>query len=159
VPAAHQASVDKTVRLIFYAVFAIYAYLQTQRLWVQGPAATMREVVTAAAKIIFAALILITFWYQPWYVVWLLPLAALSAEPFVRRQSTILAAGALLTYAVGNFVLVNEPGIGRDLFVQFFEILVAFAPLLLLRMTPKEQGWQSIARRYVGLIGTGFRFR
>jgi dolichyl-phosphate-mannose-protein mannosyltransferase/glycosyl transferase family 87 len=157
VPAAHQASVDKTVRLIFYAIFAIYAYLQTQRLWVLGPAATLREVITAAAKIMFAALILITFWYQPWYVVWLLPLAALSMEPFVRRQSTILAAGALLTYAVGNFVLVGEPGIGRDLFVQFFEILIAFAPLLLLRTAPQEQGWPGILRRYAGLIGAGFR--
>src|SRR5260370_21066453 len=105
----------------------------------------------------FAALILITFWYQPWYVVWLLPLAGLSMEPFVRRQSTILAAGALLTYAVGNFVLVGEPGIGRDLFVQFFEILVAFAPLLLLRTAPQDLGWQGILRRYAGLIGAGFR--
>src|SRR5260370_10052195 len=57
VPTAHQASVDKTVRLIFYAIFAIYAYLQTQRLWVLGPAGPPREAVTAAAKIRFAALV------------------------------------------------------------------------------------------------------
>jgi hypothetical protein len=151
-PAAYKP-LDKTVRLVVYVIFGLYAYLQTQRLWMLGPSATVREVATAAAKITFAALILITFWFQPWYVVWLLPLAALSREPYVRRQGTILAAGALMTYAVGNFLLVDEPGLGRDLFVQFFEILVAFAPLLFLRAAPYDQGWRSIVRRYAGLLG------
>lgn len=139
---------DKTVRLVVYALFGLYAYIQTQRIWMLGATSTLRDVVTAAAKITFAALILITFWFQPWYVVWVLPLAALSAEPFVRRQGTMLAAGALMTYAVANYLLVGTTGLGRDLFVQFFEILVAFGPLLLLRAAPYDKGWISIARRY-----------
>lgn len=145
-------ALDKVIRLLFYAVFAIYAYIQAQRLWVRGPDATLREVITAAAKITFAALILITFWFQPWYVAWLLPLAALSEESFVRRQGAVLACGALLTYAVASFLLVGEPGLGRDLFVQFFEVLVAFGPLLLLRAAPYDEGWIGIARRYGGLL-------
>lgn len=149
---AQQAALDKVIRMLFYALFAVYAYIQAQRLWMLGPQATLREVITASAKITFAALILITFWFQPWYVVWLLPLAALSTEPFVRRQGTALACGALLTYAVANFLLVGEKDIGRDLFVQFFEVLVAFGPLLLLRAAPYNEGWIDIVRRYGGLL-------
>lgn len=157
VPAAHDAALDKTLRLIFYTIFFIYAYIQTLRLWRVGQGITLDDVVSAAAKITFAALLLITFWFQPWYVVWLLPLAALSREPFIRRQGTIFAAGALLTYAVGNFLFVNDPG--QDIFVQFFEILVAFGPLLLLRAAPYEQGYAGIVRRYLGAFGEGLRLR
>ncbi|MEO7002957.1 MAG: glycosyltransferase 87 family protein [Ktedonobacterales bacterium] len=153
VPTGQYTALDKTVRLIFYTLFVCYAAVQTHRLWALGPRADLHDLFTASAKITFAALLLITFWFQPWYVVWLLPLAALSREPFVRRQGTILSVGALLTYAVSAYVLVNEPGLGRDFFVQLFEILLTFAPLLLLRAAPYEQGWISIARRYTGLVG------
>ncbi|HEU5348725.1 MAG TPA: hypothetical protein VFU63_08955, partial [Ktedonobacterales bacterium] len=97
----------------------------------------------------------ITFWFQPWYVIWLIPLAPLAKEPFVRRQGTVLAMGALLTYAVSNFLLIGESSASRDLFVQFFEILVTFAPLLFLRAAPYEQGWFSVVRRYAGSLGEG----
>ncbi len=150
---------DKTIRLMLYVLFGIYTVIQTRRLWLLGPAADMRDVLTASAKLAFAALLLITFWFQPWYVVWLLPLAALSRETFVRRAATILAVGALLTYAVGNFLLVSEHGLGRDLFVQFFEILVTYVPLLLLRAAPYEQGWVQIFRRYARLVGVGLTVR
>src|SRR5262249_48191839 len=67
---AQQSALDKTIRLMFYALFFIYTYLQAQRLWFLGPRADLRHVITAAAKVIFAALLLITFWFQPWYVIW-----------------------------------------------------------------------------------------
>lgn len=159
VPTNEYSALDKTVRLVFYTLFAVYTYLQVQRLWFLGAACTMRDIITAAAKITFAALILITFWYQPWYVCWLLPLAALADAPFVRRQGTMLAFGSLLTYAVGNFLLVGESGLGHDFFVQFFEILVTFAPLLLLRGAPYDQGWRGVLRRYAGLLERGLSQR
>ncbi|HEV2459618.1 MAG TPA: glycosyltransferase family 39 protein, partial [Ktedonobacterales bacterium] len=159
VPTSQDAALDMTLRLIFYAIFFTYAYFQTVRLWRVGPAVSIRDVVTAAAKITFAALLLIAFWFQPWYVVWLLPLAALCDEPFVRRQGTILALGALLSYAVGNYLFVNESDFAHDIFVQFFEILVVFAPLLLLHTAPYEDGWVGIVRRYATAIGNALRER
>lgn len=160
VSATQYKALDKTIRLVVYVIFAIYAYLQAQRLWSLGTAATLRDVITAAAKITFAVLLLITFWFQPWYVVWLLPLAALAQDPLVRRQGTILAAGALLTYAVGNFLFVNEDtDLARGLFVQFFEILVAFAPLLFLRAAPFGEGWTSSARRFLDQFSEGLSRR
>jgi 4-amino-4-deoxy-L-arabinose transferase-like glycosyltransferase len=160
VPASKDEALDKTLRLIFYTLFFVYAYLQTQRLWVLGKQATMRDVITASAKVTFAALLLITFWFQPWYVVWVLPLAALAEAPFVRRQGLILAAGALMTYSVANFLLVGDTNLVQGFFVQFFEIIIAFGPLLLLRASPSyDQGWVSIVRRYAGLIGKVFAQR
>jgi hypothetical protein len=156
---SHYAALDKTVRLAFYAGFAAYASIQVHRLWMRGSEVTLAEVITASAKIMFAALLLIAFWYQPWYVIWLLPLAALANESFVRRQAVILSAGSLLTYAVGNFLFVHESGIGQALFVQFFEVLVAFVPLLLLRLSPTERTWPSIVRNYVALAGEGLQRR
>ena len=158
-PQSQHPAFDKTVRLIFYGLFAIYVYLQAQDIWVKGPRSDLRDVITACAKVTFAALLLITFWFQPWYVIWLLPLAALANDPFVRHQSTLLAGGALLTYAVGNYLLVNETGLARDMFVQFFQILVAFAPLLILRSAGDGPRWANIFRKYAGLFGSGVRQR
>lgn len=160
VPASKLTALDKTVRLVFYALLVLYVALQTHKLWTLGPRADLRDFITASAKVIFAALVLITFWFQPWYVVWLLPLAPLAREPFVRRQATIFAAGALLTYAIGAYLLIDEAGTTlRDLTVQFFEILVTFGPLLLLRTAPTEGGWGRRARRYLGLLGEGVNQR
>ncbi|HEX6820133.1 MAG TPA: glycosyltransferase family 39 protein [Ktedonobacterales bacterium] len=157
VPLSQYPALDKTVRLVFYIAFGVYTLVQSRRLWLLGAQADLRDVITASAKVIFAALILITFWFQPWYVVWLLPLVALSRQSFVRRQTALLAAGALLTYAISNYFPVGTSGIGRDLFVQFFEILVTFCPLLLLRPTSVEESWGGIARRYVHQISETLR--
>ena len=159
VPQSQHPAFDKTVRLIFYGLFAIYVYLQAQDIWLKGPRSDLRDVITACAKVTFAALLLITFWFQPWYVIWLLPLAALAKDPFVRHQSTLLAAGALLTYAVGNYLLVNETGLARDMFVQFFQILVTFAPLLILQTATHDPRWTNIARKYASLFGSGLQRR
>lgn len=156
---AQYSALDKTVRLVFYTIFVIYAGMQTHRLWRLGPHADVGDLLTAAAKVTFAALALITFWFQPWYIVWLLTLGPLAKQPYVRRQGVLMSVGALLTYAVSNYLLVNEPGVGRDLFVQFFEVLLIFAPLLLLRAAPYEEGWASIVRHYIGLFTEGFAQR
>ncbi|HKW23128.1 MAG TPA: glycosyltransferase 87 family protein [Ktedonobacterales bacterium] len=155
VPSSQWPALDKTVRLVFYSLFGLYAFFQIRRLWSLRDQSDLRDVITASAKLTFAALVLITFWFQPWYVIWLLPLAPLAIESFVRRQGIMLAMGALLTYAVSNFLLIGESDASRDFFVQFFMILVTFAPLLLLRAAPYEQGWFSVVRRYVGALGEG----
>lgn len=159
IPPSHYTALDKTARLFFYALFAFYAWLQTHRLWSLGPRVTLRDLVTAGAKVLFASLVLIAFWFQPWYVVWVLPLAALSEDSFVRSRAALFSGGSLLTYAVGNFLFVHETGLGQALFVQFFEVLVAFLPLLLVRPEPAARGWQAIVRGYAGMLGEGLQRR
>jgi alpha-1,6-mannosyltransferase len=155
---AEYPALDKTVRLVFYLVFFIYAFTQARRLWQRGRDIALPDVITASARVTFAGLILITFWFQPWYVVWLLPLAALATESYIRRQAAVLAAGSLLTYAISNYLLVGTKGIGRDLFIQFFAVLVTFVPLLILRSTTTDESLGSAVMRYVrtareGLLG------
>ncbi len=159
VAANKTTALDKTVRLVFYVLFIIYTAIQTYRLWRLGPLADLQDFITASAKVVFSALVLITFWFQPWYVVWLIALAPLAREPFVRRQAVIFGAGALLTYAISSYVLIDEQGVIRDTFVQLFEIVVTFGPLLILRATPYEDGWASIVRRYLGMVGEGINRR
>jgi hypothetical protein len=43
VPKSQYSSLDKTVRLLFYAIFGIYAWLQVHRLWMAGKQATLRD--------------------------------------------------------------------------------------------------------------------
>jgi len=50
VPPSQHAALDKTLRLVFYTIFLVYGYLQTQKLWFLGSQADMRDVITAAAK-------------------------------------------------------------------------------------------------------------
>lgn len=152
-------ALDKTVRLIFYLGFFLYAYSQARLLWLRGRDIELQDVLTASARVTFAGLILITFWFQPWYVVWLLPLAALATQSYIRRQAMLLAAGSLLTYAISNYLLVGTSGIGRDLFVQFFAVLVTFVPLLVLRSTTTEETLGSAVRRYVRVAGEGLLWR
>ena len=152
-------ALDKTVRLIFYLAFFIYAFVQARCLWLRGRDIELQDVITASARVTFAGLILITFWFQPWYVVWLLPLAALATESYVRRQAAVLAVGSLLTYAISNYLLVGTPGIGRDLFVQFFAVLVTFAPLLILRSTTTDESLGSAAMRYLRAAREGLLWR
>ena len=159
VPPSHYTALDKTARLFFYTLFALYAWLQTYRLWALGPRATLRDLVTAGAKVLFASLVLIAFWFQPWYVVWVIPLAALTEDSFVRSRIALFSGGCLLTYAVSNFLFVHETGIGQALFVQFFVVLVAFLPLLLVRPAPAVRGWPSVLRGYIGLLGVGLQRR
>jgi 4-amino-4-deoxy-L-arabinose transferase-like glycosyltransferase len=152
-------ALDKTVRLVFYLAFFIYAFVQARYLWLRGRDIELRDVITASARVTFAGLILITFWFQPWYVVWLLPLATLATESYIRRQAAILAVGSLLTYAISNYLLVGTPGIGRDLFVQFFAVLVTFAPLLILRSTTTDESLGSAAMRYLRAAREGLLWR
>jgi alpha-1,6-mannosyltransferase len=44
------------------------------------------------------ALLLCMSWFMPWYIIWLLPLAALSTSPRLRRAGLLMTAFAALTF-------------------------------------------------------------
>lgn len=44
------------------------------------------------------ALLLCMSWFMPWYIIWLLPLAALSVSPRLRRAGLIMTAFAAITF-------------------------------------------------------------
>jgi hypothetical protein len=57
------------------------------------------------------ALIAGTSWLMPWYVVWVLPLAALAANRRLRRASLLLTVFLLLTFTPEVGILLNSWGI------------------------------------------------
>jgi hypothetical protein len=44
------------------------------------------------------ALLLTMSWFMPWYIIWLLPLAALSTSPQLRRAALAMTAFAAMTF-------------------------------------------------------------
>ena len=150
-PGLKEASVGSAVRLVFYAIFAVYTLWETGWLLRIGPDVTIKDLAQSAGKVLFAALILVTFWYQPWYIVWLLPLAALSPDLVLRRHSTTLALGGLLTYAIANFGFTNQSDATRQAFIQLFLMFFAFAPLLILRHSSSGSLLDGIGRAFSGL--------
>jgi alpha-1,6-mannosyltransferase len=132
-PAAHAASVGSAIRYSLYAVFVVYVIWQTMHVLERGRTSPATLLAQMSGKVVFATLVLVTFWYQPWYIVWLLPLAALAPDGILRRHALALAFGGALTYVVEYFAFVNQSALERSFFVQFFLVIVAFAPLLVLR--------------------------
>ncbi len=140
------ASLGSAIRFALYLTYVGYVLWQARNLWLQGRAVTVTALAQHAGKALFATLVLVTFWYQPWYIVWLLPLAALSPDAILRRHAVTLALGGMLTYVVQYFAFVNQPDFQRGFFVQFFLVIVAFTPLLALN----HGGETSAVRRWAG---------
>jgi ABC-type multidrug transport system fused ATPase/permease subunit len=131
--AARSSSLASAIRLMLYLIFAAYLAYQTWRLARRGSSATIMHLALASGSVIFAVLLLITFWYQPWYIVWLIPLAALAPDGILRRHAATLAFGGMLTYVAQYFMFVNQPTEMRDILVQVCLVIAAFAPLLVLQ--------------------------
>jgi hypothetical protein len=146
------SSLGSAIRLSLYLIYGLYVAWQVRHLWLRGSQATVAMLAQLSGKIIFATLVLVTFWYQPWYIVWLLPFAAIAPDGILRRHAATLAFGGLLTYVVQYFTFVNDPELTRNFFVQFFLVIVAFAPLLILQHGPEALGWRAwFSRVFSGL--------
>jgi hypothetical protein len=145
------SALASAIRFMLYLTFAVYVGVQSWHLARRGSAATLAMLVQAAGKVVFATLVLVTFWYQPWYIVWLLPLAALAPDAVLRRHAVTLALGGMLTYIVQYFAFVNQPELTRNFFVQFFLVIVAFAPLLLLQHGIDRHVRATVSRYFSGL--------
>jgi hypothetical protein len=95
-------------------------------------------------------------WFQPWYAIW--PLALAAAQPWRTRATlavVVLCVVALVSYVVGGLVLpalgLPDKSLGRE---SWMAALITIPPLLVL-------GWDRItrigraARRRIGASITG----
>jgi cobalamin synthase len=57
------------------------------------------QVLETSALGIFGLLLLMSWWFLPWYILWALPLAALSVGRPIGRIGLVLSCTALLSYA------------------------------------------------------------
>lgn len=87
---------------------------------------------TLAASLLLASyLALVAWWFQPWYLLWLLPVAALTPVALVRRLVVLWSCTAGLTYAVFVYVWVMNADRLTYNDAQWIATTVLYVPLLL----------------------------
>jgi hypothetical protein len=94
------SSVARTVSL---SIFAVVAVLSVLRAWV---AETDAERLRPAYWILLAGVLLLTTWFQAWYIVWVIGIGAALAEPRRHFEVALLSLGGLLQYFVFIYLWV-----------------------------------------------------
>jgi alpha-1,6-mannosyltransferase len=80
-------------------------------------------------------LVLVTWWFMPWYLLWLLPLAALGPATRWWAVSAAFAAGAMLQYVPHFWLLGTDPRL-----LEFATAATAFLPPLVLALVIRSRG-------------------
>ena len=100
---------------------------------------------TLAASLLLAAYLgLVAWWFQPWYLLWLLPVAALTPVALVRRLVVLWSCTAGLTYAVFVYVWVMNADRLTYSDVQWIATTVLYLPLILYA----AWSWRRMRRRW-----------
>jgi len=87
---------------------------------VRGDAAALIE---RSFTVLFLLLLIATWWFWPWYVIWLIPLAAMLPRRGVALVGLLFSASALLMYVPYFWMLT-----GDGLLLQAATTAVAFLP-------------------------------
>jgi hypothetical protein len=143
------------IQLIGLGVFAlVYLWLLArlafpgirERLGPDASFTLSQRLIAASLDSYFWYFVLATFWFQPWYLLALLPLAALDPRQRARTRGALFALGAALSYVIYIFIWIiywrAKP---------FFTVaLVAcFTIYALPLFTRALEGWQTRQRLYV----------
>jgi hypothetical protein len=89
--------------------------------------------------------VLATFWFKPWYLVALLPLAALDPRFLARIRSALFAVGAALSYIIYGFIWIIYLRLAPVFTVDLAACLTIYAPPLLTRAL---EAWETRLRLY-----------
>jgi hypothetical protein len=142
---ADASSLARTISLTAFAVIAVICLLLAIK------AESDADVLRSAYFMLLAALLLLTTWFQAWYVVWPFALGAALAEPRRHLEVGLLSLGGLLQYFV--FIYLWVMGLfppEENLGVQAFAYLAIVGPLavaLLFRWAVTLFGRSPIPRR------------
>src|SRR5207244_643176 len=79
-----------------------------------GRAALMQRTLGAFYEIIFVYLAFSTLWFQPWYLVWLVALAAPLASFTYAKRTILFCIGGVANYFVWDFVWLWDRSPIRD---------------------------------------------
>lgn len=94
----------------FAGLAAILLSRFTARQARQSPAALAPAVVRTAHQLFFAYLVIACLWWQPWYLLVLLALAALSGSPSLAVRANLFCIGGLLSYPVFKYIWAVHQG-------------------------------------------------
>jgi hypothetical protein len=122
---ADASTLARTASLSAFAVVAVVALLLALR------AETAADALRPAYFTLLGALLLLTTWFQAWYVVWPFAIGAALAEPRRHAEVAALSLGGLLQYFVFIYLWVMGlfPPV-ENLGVQAAAYLAIIGPLL-----------------------------
>ncbi|MHB1135115.1 MAG: hypothetical protein ACYC4L_22310 [Chloroflexota bacterium] len=124
-----------TVPVVCTMLLALFVLWRAYTLW-RGNA----SLATAAFDVLFASLLL-SFWFQPWYIVTAVPFAFASGEARPRRMMLALSAGAALSYVVFGYVGFWLPREYARLPLQILAAATIFGPPLAVYAWPRWRAW------------------
>jgi hypothetical protein len=102
-PSLGQADATTLARWLSLGGFGAVALVM---LWLAMRAETNQDIVRLAYFTLLAGLLLATTWFQAWYVIWPLAIAATLAEPRRHMEVTLLSLGGFLQYFVFIYLWV-----------------------------------------------------
>lgn len=156
-PANGQDIAAAAVRLLGLGAFASVYLWRLARLAFPGirerlgPDASLtlpQRLIAASLDSFFWYFVLATFWFQPWYLIALLPLAALDPRPLARVRGALFAVGAALSYVIYIFIWVIYLRGGPVFTVALAACFTIYAMPLFTRAL---EGWQARQSLYLTL--------
>lgn len=94
-----EAAAQSVVRVVALAGLGAWYLILLKRVW-QKPGSA----VECAYDFVLVLLLFATPWFQPWYVTWLVALAALGPHPQARAQAGLFSLTVVFSYVVYGFV-------------------------------------------------------
>jgi hypothetical protein len=144
-PAVGLPDASAVARAVSLSGFAIVAVLA---LWLAARAECDADILRAAYWTLLGGVLLLTTWFQAWYVVWPLALGAALGEPRRHLEVALLSLGGLLQYFVFIYLwVIGVFPMGENIGVQFFAFASIVGPLLVALGIPFVRGNRGCATR------------
>jgi hypothetical protein len=130
-------------------LFALYYLFEMWRLWRRPD-----DLLASSIRVLYALLFFVIAWFQPWYAVWIIPLAAIHFSRPALWTSHGFTVGAFLLHGVVNFAWLMDWSQGSLIGIHAAGTTVVWLPvgaaLLLAWLWPSR-----VAVAKSGLVGRG----
>jgi hypothetical protein len=133
------AQASQIAKLVAYDAFLIFTLWRT---WAVG--SRIESLAEACFDILFAYLAVATLWFQPWYLVVLVPFAAVARDRTRRELAVIFTASVTLNYFVFDYLWIWYADWFTTVRVQSAAVLGNFGPsvlYLLVQATRACRAW------------------
>jgi alpha-1,6-mannosyltransferase len=120
--------------------YAAFVVIRLALLWRQDRQAEPTDQswlpwIEAAYDMTFVYLAFLTLWWQPWYLVWLVALAALLPSRFVHERALLFCFGGVLNYLVFKYIWPIYQPMTYTTIMGISVVLIYGLPLLHLAIT------------------------
>lgn len=115
----------RTVAFYARAAFGLFYLVELYRVWLQP-----QTLAASSFRTILVVMMLLTFWFKPWYAAWAIPLAALAATGGYQASAIALTVGAFTIHAIMGFAWRLNLHQGDRLAINLVTNAVTWAPTL-----------------------------